>query len=131
MPPFYAGLLREASFSLEGRILDVYARGPHEEALVADTAGLGLAGTARQTAGCRMLTIGEPDLDTPKEIREAAARAMEAGQTHYAPNQGTESLRRAIAAFETRRGRRTEAGEVLVTVGATQEIGRASCRERV
>ena len=46
MPPFYAGLLREASFSLEGRILDVYARGPHEEALVADTAGLGLAGTA-------------------------------------------------------------------------------------
>ena len=73
---------------------------------------------ARQTADCRMLTIGEPDLDTPKEIREAAARAMEAGQTHYAPNQGTESLRRAIAAFETHRGRRTEAGEVLVTVGS-------------
>ena len=51
---------------------------------------------ARQTADCRMLTIGEPDLDTPKEIREAAARAMEAGQTHYAPNQGTESLRRPL-----------------------------------
>ena len=80
---------------------------------------------ARQTADCRMLTIGEPDLDTPKEIREAAARAMEAGQTHYAPNQGTESLRRAIAAFETRRGRRTEAGEVLVTVGATQALNTA------
>ena len=80
---------------------------------------------ARQTAGCRMLTIGEPDLDTPREIREAAARAMEAGQTHYAPNQGTESLRRAIAAFETRRGRRTEAGEVLVTVGATQALNTA------
>ena len=31
---------------------------------------------ARQTPGCRMLTIGEPDLDTPKEIRAAAARAM-------------------------------------------------------
>ena len=31
---------------------------------------------ARQTADCRMLTIGEPDLDTPREIREAAARAM-------------------------------------------------------
>ena len=76
---------------------------------------------ARQTADCRMLTIGEPDLDTPKEICEAAARAMEAGQTHYAPNQGTESLRRAIAAFETR----TEAGEVLVTVGATQALNTA------
>ena len=80
---------------------------------------------ARQTADCRMLTIGEPDLDTPKEIREAAARAREAGQIHYAPNQGTESLRRAIAAFETRRGRRTEAGEVLVTVGATQALNTA------
>ena len=80
---------------------------------------------ARQTPDCRMLTIGEPDLDTPKEIRAAAARAMEAGQTHYAPNQGTESLRKAIAAFETRRGRATEPGEVLVTVGATQALNTA------
>ena len=80
---------------------------------------------ARQTPDCRMLTIGEPDLDTPKEIRAAAARAMEAGQTHYAPNQGTESLRKAIAAFETRRGRPTEPSEVLVTVGATQALNAA------
>ena len=80
---------------------------------------------ARQTPDCRMLTIGEPDLDTPEEIRTAAARAMEAGQTHYAPNQGTESLRKAIAAFETRRGRPTEPGEVLVTVGATQALNTA------
>ena len=80
---------------------------------------------ARQTPDCRMLTIGEPDLDTPKEIRAAAARAMEAGQTHYAPNQGTESLRKAIAAFETRRGRPTEPSEVLVTVGATQALNTA------
>ena len=80
---------------------------------------------ARQTPDCRMLTIGEPDLDTPKEIRAAAARAMEAGQTHYAPNHGTESLRRAIAAFETCRGRPTKPGEVLVTVGATQALNTA------
>lgn len=80
---------------------------------------------ARQTPGCRMLTIGEPDLDTPKEIRAAATRAMEAGQTHYAPNQGTESLRKAIAAFETRRGRPTEPSEILVTVGATQALNAA------
>ena len=80
---------------------------------------------ARQTPDCRMLTIGEPDLDTPKEIRAAAVRAMEAGQTHYAPNQGTESLRKAIATFETRRGRRTRPEEVLVTVGATQALNAA------
>lgn len=80
---------------------------------------------ARQTPDCRMLTIGEPDLDTPKEIRAAAVRAMEAGQTHYAPNQGTEGLRTAIAAFETRRGRPTKPEEVLVTVGATQALNTA------
>ena len=77
---------------------------------------------ARQTADCRMLTIGEPDLDTPKVIREAAARAMEAGQTHYAPNQGTQDLREAIAAYETRRGNVTSPREVLVTVGSSQAL---------
>ena len=80
---------------------------------------------ARQTPGCRMLTVGEPDRDTPREVGAAASRAMEAGQTHYAPNQGTESLRKAIAAFETRRGRPTEPSEILVTVGATQALNAA------
>ena len=80
---------------------------------------------ARQTPGCRMLTIGEPDLDTPEPIRQAAEQALREGQTHYAPNQGTESLRKAIAAFETNRGRPTALQEVLVTVGATQALNAA------
>ena len=41
---------------------------------------------AKATPGCKMLTIGEPDFDTPAPIREAAAEAMAAGLTHYAPN---------------------------------------------
>lgn len=77
---------------------------------------------ARQTPGCRMLTIGEPDLDTPEAIKKAAMDALQQGQTHYAPNQGTESLRRAIAEFETKRGRPTDPKEILVTVGATQAL---------
>lgn len=77
---------------------------------------------ARQTPGCRMLTIGEPDLPTPEPIREAAVQALRDGLTHYAPNQGREDLREAIAAFESRRGRPTGASEVLVTVGATQAL---------
>ena len=40
---------------------------------------------ARATPGCKMLTIGEPDFDTPEAIRAAAAEAMEMGLTHYAP----------------------------------------------
>ena len=77
---------------------------------------------AKATPDCRMLTIGEPDLPTPEPIKRAAMRALEEGQTHYAPNQGTLSLRTAIAAFETARGRNTTPEEVLVTVGATQAL---------
>ena len=77
---------------------------------------------AKATPDCRMLTIGEPDLPTPEPIKRAAIKALEEGQTHYAPNQGTLSLRTAIAAFETVRGRNTTPEEVLVTVGATQAL---------
>ena len=77
---------------------------------------------ARQTAGCRMLTIGEPDLDTPREIREAAARAMEAGQTHYAPNRGTLGLRTEIAKYLRRNFdlNYDPATEVLLTCGGAE-----------
>ena len=77
---------------------------------------------ARQTPGCAMLTIGEPDFDTPESIREAAVSALRANQTHYAPNQGTASLREAVAEFETGRGNPTTPEQVLITVGATQAL---------
>ena len=77
---------------------------------------------ARQTPDCAMLTIGEPDFDTPEGIRQAAWAALQQGQTHYAPNQGTQDLREAIAAYETRRGNTTSPREVLVTVGSSQAL---------
>ena len=77
---------------------------------------------ARQTPDCAMLTIGEPDFDTPEDIRQAAWAALQQGQTHYAPNQGTQDLREAIAAYETRRGNATSPREVLVTVGSSQAL---------
>ena len=77
---------------------------------------------ARQTPDCAMLTIGEPDFDTPEGIRQAAWAALQQGQTHYAPNQGTQDLREAIAAYETRRGNTTSPQEVLVTVGSSQAL---------
>ena len=39
---------------------------------------------ARETEDCAMLTIGEPDFDTPEAIKAAAIAALNAGQTHYA-----------------------------------------------
>ena len=77
---------------------------------------------ARQTPDCAMLTIGEPDFDTPEAIKAAAMLALADNQTHYAPNQGTPALRSAIAEFETNRGNATSADEILVTVGACQAL---------
>ena len=73
---------------------------------------------ARETPDCAMLTIGEPDFDTPESIKAAACAALNANQTHYAPNQGTLALRRAVADFETARGNATAPENVLITIGA-------------
>lgn len=74
---------------------------------------------AKTVPDCVMLTIGEPDFDTPAPIKAAAVAALEKNRTHYAPNQGEEALRRAIAEFENRRGMACKPEQVLVTAGAT------------
>jgi aspartate aminotransferase len=42
------------------------------------------------------LAAGEPDFDTPQNIKDAAARAMAEGKTKYAPPAGIPPLREAI-----------------------------------
>ena len=61
-------------------------------------------------------------MDTPANIRAAAKAALDGGLTHYAPNQGTASLRKAIADYETSRGNSVSPDRVLVTLGATQAL---------
>ena len=41
---------------------------------------------------------GEPDFNTPEPIKAATIQAIEHNKTHYAPNRGILSLRKAIAA---------------------------------
>ena len=77
---------------------------------------------AREAPDCAMLTIGEPDLDTPDAIKQAAISALLANQTHYAPNQGTAALRQAVGDFETNRGNLTKPENVLITIGACQAL---------
>ena len=77
---------------------------------------------AREVPDCAMLTIGEPDFDTPEAIKASAIAALNANQTHYAPNQGTAALRTAIAEFESHRGHAASPEQVLVTVGACQAL---------
>jgi len=65
------------------------------------------------------LEIGEPDFDTPKNIKEAALKALNAGYTHYTPSAGISELRETIAAYISKtRGIKAEADEVVVTPGA-------------
>ncbi len=53
----------------------------------------------RQAAGgdIILLSIGDPDFDTPAGIRRAAAEAIESGRTHYSPIRGEVAVREAIA----------------------------------
>ena len=65
------------------------------------------------------LEIGEPDFDTPRFIRQAAARALEEGFTHYGPSAGLPEFRQTIAQiWKQERGIPCDADNVVVTPGA-------------
>ena len=66
---------------------------------------------------------GEPDFDTPENIKRAAAEAMRAGKTKYTSTGGTRELQRAIIDFYARTfGTNYEPGEVMATSGGKQAI---------
>src|SRR5512141_2348539 len=65
------------------------------------------------------LEIGEPDFDTPANIRAAAKQALDDGFTHYPPYMGLPALREAIAAdVSKRKDVSVQADHVIVTPGA-------------
>ena len=69
------------------------------------------------------LTIGEPDFDTPDEIKQAANAALAAGQTKYSPIGGIPELRDAISAKLKRdNGLDYAPSEIVVSNGAKQAI---------
>lgn len=76
-----------------------------------------------QIPGIIKLTLGEPDFPTPEFIKRAAARALDANRTHYAPNAGTEGLRTAISAYlARRRGLAISSDRIIVTTGASEAL---------
>ena len=70
------------------------------------------------------LSVGEPDFDTPQNIKESAERAMEAGKTGYTPSPGIPELREAIAEkLQTESGlTQYDAENVMVTPGGKQAL---------
>jgi len=65
------------------------------------------------------LEIGEPDFDTPRNIKEAAVKALYAGYTHYVAAAGIPELRETIAEHVSKtRNIDVDSEEVVVTPGA-------------
>ena len=62
------------------------------------TVGINVKANALRSEGKDVLVLaaGEPDFDTPANIRKAAFDAMESGQTRYVPGKGTPALQKAI-----------------------------------
>jgi aspartate aminotransferase len=69
------------------------------------------------------LSAGEPDFDTPENVKRAAIAAIEAGETKYTDVAGTPALRRAVAAkFKRDSGIDYKPEEVIVSTGGKQVI---------
>ncbi|MBN9508500.1 MAG: pyridoxal phosphate-dependent aminotransferase [Alphaproteobacteria bacterium] len=69
------------------------------------------------------LSAGEPDFDTPQFVKDAAVRAIQAGETKYTDVAGTPALRRAIAdKFRTDSGLDYKPEEIIVSTGGKQVI---------
>jgi aspartate/methionine/tyrosine aminotransferase len=69
------------------------------------------------------LEIGEPDFETPDNIKQAAIRALREGYTHYGPSAGLPEARDAVARYISGdRGVDVERDQVVITPGAKSVI---------
>jgi len=74
-----------------------------------------------------ILSVGDPDLDTPAPVVERAISALRAGDTHYVQAGGRPALRAAIARRHAlRTGQQVTPGEVVVLAGAQNALFVAS-----
>jgi arginine:pyruvate transaminase len=66
-----------------------------------------------------LLSVGEPDFDTPPAIVDAAIEGLRQGHTHYGEVVGDHRLRAAIAAaHQAQSGQPTDSNQVVVMAGA-------------
>lgn len=70
------------------------------------------------------LTLGQPDFQTPEQIKKAAIEAITNNQTVYTPNAGLPALRDAASNYVKLKYGLTydSSNEVIVTVGASQAL---------
>ncbi|MEO1651091.1 MAG: aminotransferase class I/II-fold pyridoxal phosphate-dependent enzyme, partial [Pseudomonadota bacterium] len=69
------------------------------------------------------LSVGEPDFDTPENVKEAAVKAIRDGKTKYPPVPGIPELRSAIAAkFKRENNLSYEPSQTIVGSGGKHVI---------
>jgi aspartate aminotransferase len=69
------------------------------------------------------LSVGEPDFDTPDNVKEAAIAAIRRGETKYPPVSGIQPLREAVAAkFKRENGLDYKASQTIVGTGGKHVI---------
>src|ERR1700754_1715197 len=72
------------------------------------------------------LGAGEPDFDTPENIKQAAIKAIEQGKTKYTDVGGIPELKEAIIAkFKRENGLTYKANQIIVGTGGKQELHNA------
>ena len=84
------------------------------------TVGINVKANALRAEGKDVLVLaaGEPDFDTPLNIRQAATKAMDDGLTRYVPGKGTPALQEAIIRkFKEENNINYSKDEIIVGVG--------------
>lgn len=70
--------------------------------------------------------VGEPDFETPENIKNAAIEAINQGQTRYTPTAGMPELRKAVCEkFKRDNGLDYEPENIVVSSGAKQSLSNA------
>jgi aspartate aminotransferase len=78
-----------------------------------------MAAAGRDVIG---LAAGEPDFDTPRHIKDAAIRAIEAGKTKYTAPDGIPELKAAIAAKFLRENGLSYAPDQIIASGGGKQV---------
>ncbi len=103
-----------------GFIADSLTRIQPSATIAISTKAMELKAAGRDIIG---LSAGEPDFDTPDNIKEAAVKAIRDGRTKYTPVDGVPELKQAVCAkFERDNGLKYQPSQVSVGTGGKQVL---------
>jgi aspartate aminotransferase len=94
---------------------------------LSESATLAMAQMARELKASGVdiisLSLGEPDFDTPSELKQAGIDSINANETHYTPVPGTHRVREAISKkFKRDNGLVYNSDQIVVSTGAKQSL---------